>query len=229
MFGWSWRAIFWFNVFFGVIAVVSAAWVLPESSDPVRGRFDFGGFSSEPWRLGRLLLRSSWERRPGYRSWWIVVLFAFSICAALAFVITERRAANPILDVRYFKTPTFAGSNIIALTTYFGTFAIFFMVALYLQEVGEVSPLRLALDFIPLAVGMVVASLLTGRWVASWGPRIPMATGCALAGSRHSPYECQHLAPRRSGADRMDHVHRRGRCGHGYGAGDFGQPGQRSI
>ena len=65
---------------------------------------------------------------------------------------------------------------------YFGTFAIFFMVALYLQVVGSNSPLGLALNFVPLAVGMVAASLLTGRWVAVWGPRIPMATGCLLAG-----------------------------------------------
>ena len=42
--------------------------------------------------------------------------------------------------------------------------------------------LGLALNFVPLAVGMVAASLLTGRWVAAWGPRIPMATGCLLAG-----------------------------------------------
>jgi hypothetical protein len=49
--------------------------------------------------------------------------------------------------------------------------------------VGSDSPLGLALNFIPLAVGMVGASLFTGRWVAAWGPRIPMATGCILAGT----------------------------------------------
>lgn len=90
---------------------------------------------------------------------------------------------NPVLDVRYFRKGAFAGANIIAFTAYFGTFAIFFMVALYLQVVGSNSSLGLALNFIPLAVGMVAASLLTGRWVAAWGPRIPMATGCLLAGT----------------------------------------------
>ena len=65
----------------------------------------------------------------------------------IAFVIAELRAKNPVLDVRYFRRSTFAGSNIIAFTTYFGTFAIFFMVALYLQVVGSKSPLGLALQF----------------------------------------------------------------------------------
>ena len=43
VFGWSWRAIFWANVFFGVLAFISAVIVLPESSDPIRARFDFPG------------------------------------------------------------------------------------------------------------------------------------------------------------------------------------------
>jgi MFS family permease len=106
VYGWSWRAIFWFNVFFGTLAFVSAVIVLPESSDPVKARFDILGFL-----LGSL-----------------------------------------------------AGSNVIAFTNYFGTLAIFFMVALYLQVVGAKSPLGLALNFVPLAVGMVATSLLTGRW-----------------------------------------------------------------
>ena len=87
-----------------------------------------------------------------------------------------------MLNVRYFKKPAFATSTVIAFTVYFGTFAIFFMVALYLQVVVSVSPLGLALDFVPLAVGMVAASIFTGRWVAARGPRLPMATGCLLAG-----------------------------------------------
>jgi MFS family permease len=65
---------------------------------------------------------------------------------------------------------------------YFGTFAIFFMVALYLQVVGSNTSLRLALNFVPLAIGMVAAALFTGRWVAAWGPRTPMAVGCLIAG-----------------------------------------------
>ena len=109
-------------------------------------------------------------------------MFGLSVVMAIAFVAAELRAKNPVLNVRYFRIPTFAGANIIAFTAYFGTFSIFFMVALYLQVVGQKSPLGLALNFIPLAVGMVAASLATGRWVAVWGPRIPMATGCLLAG-----------------------------------------------
>ncbi|HEV3369730.1 MAG TPA: MFS transporter [Acidimicrobiales bacterium] len=182
VFGWSWRAIFWFNVFFGVLAFTSAAIVLPESSDPVRARFDIPGFLLGAVALGSLTFAIILGETAGYRTWWIDLLFFFSLAAAITFVFAELRAANPVLNVRYFKRSAFASSNIIAFTVYFGTFAIFFMVALYLQVVGSKSPLGLALNFVPLAIGMVVSSLLAGRWVAAWGPRIPMATGCLLAG-----------------------------------------------
>ena len=182
VFGWSWRAIFWFNVLFGVLAFASAAVVLPESSDPVQARFDFRGFVLGALALGLLTFGIILGETKGYRTWWIDLLFLLSLVAAVTFVVAELRAKNPVLNVRYFKKPAFASSNIIAFTAYFGTFAIFFMVALYLQVVVSVSPLGLALNFVPLAVGMVLAALLTGRWVALWGPRIPMATGCLLAG-----------------------------------------------
>jgi EmrB/QacA subfamily drug resistance transporter len=182
VFAWSWRAIFWANVFFGSLAFLSALIALPESSDPVRARFDIPGALLGALTLGTLTFAIILGETHGYRTWWIILLFLFALVGAIAFVATELRAKNPVLNVRYFRRPAFAGSNIIAFTVYFGTFAIFFMVALYLQVVGANPPLRLAFDFVPLAIGMVAASLLTGRWVAAWGPRIPLATGCFVAG-----------------------------------------------
>ncbi|MGH9079039.1 MAG: MFS transporter [Acidimicrobiales bacterium] len=182
VFGWSWRAIFWFNVFFGLLALASAAVVLPESADPVKARLDIAGFFLGALALGSVTFATILGETQGYATWWIALLYALSLFAALAFVWVELRADNPVLDVRYFKDRAFAGANVIACTVYFGTFALFFFVALYVQVVGSSSPLGTALDFLPMAFGMVVASVFTGRWVAAWGPRVPMATGCLVAG-----------------------------------------------
>ena len=138
--------------------------------------------SSERCLSDRSPSASSWEKPPATERGGSICSSSSPWPRCITFVLAELRAKNPVLNVRYFGKATFAGSNIIAFTAYFGTFAIFFMVALYLQVVGSNSPLGLALNFVPLAVGMVAASLLTGRWVGAWGPRIPMATGCFLAG-----------------------------------------------
>jgi predicted MFS family arabinose efflux permease len=178
---WSWRAVFWFNVVFGVLAFVTGARVLPENADPVRARIDLPGFV-----LGALMLASAafatiLGETAGYATWWIIGMYALAVVAGVCFVLVERRAANPVLNVSYFRRPAFAGSNFVAFATYFGTFSIFFFVALYLQIVGSESAYTTAVDFLPMAAAMVLASLFTGHWVAGAGPRVPMTIGCVLA------------------------------------------------
>ena len=82
-----------------------------------------------------------------------------------------------------FRRPPFAGSNFVAFAAYFGTFSIFFFTALYLQVVANATAYQTAVDFIPMAGGLIIASALTGPWVARIGPRIPMTVGCLLAGT----------------------------------------------
>ncbi|HZU78727.1 MAG TPA: MFS transporter [Acidimicrobiales bacterium] len=179
---WSWRAVFWFNLFFGLVALVGAAVTLPETSDPVDKRLDVFGFAFGAAALATASFATIAGETSGYATWWVILLYALSFASAVSFFHYERRAANPVLNLTYFRRPAFGGSNFVAFSTYFSTFAIFFFVALYLQAVAQVSAYTTAVDFLPMAAGMVIASIFTGRWVAATGPRIPMAVGCALAG-----------------------------------------------
>jgi EmrB/QacA subfamily drug resistance transporter len=178
---WSWRAVFWFNLIFGMLALVAAAIVLPENSDPVRARLDIPGFVLGALALACATFATIAGETAGYITWWVLLLYAVAVLGVVAFVLVELRAENPVLNVRFFRRPPFAGSTVLAFTTYFGIFSIFFFVALYLEVVGATSPFHLALDFIPMTVGMVLASVFTGRWVSRQGPRVPMTVGCVLA------------------------------------------------
>lgn len=179
---WSFRAVFVFNAVFGMVALIGLYAVLPENSDPVDRALDVRGFVLGAAAIVAATFATIDGESAGYTAWFVVVLYVLSVGAATAFIVDQRRAANPVLDVRYFRLPAFAGSNIIAFTAYFATFAIFFFVPLYVVEVGGVDGYRVALVFLPLALAMILASALTGRWVAASGPRGPMALGCLLAG-----------------------------------------------
>ena len=179
---YSFRAVFWFNLFFGLIALSGAALVLPESVNASRYRLDFAGFLLGAGALATASFAVIQGESSGYGSFKIVLLFAASLVLAIGFVRREQTAENPMLDLSFFRRPAFAGANIVAFCTYFGTFSIFFFVALYLQDVGTSSGYATALDFAPMAAAMMIASLLTGRWVARSGPRLPMTIGCILAG-----------------------------------------------
>ncbi len=178
----SWRAIFWFNLGFGVIAFVMAAVAVPESSDRQGRSIDYLGFFFGAAFLSCLSFAVIQGEDAGYTTNWIVALFVLCGVAGLAFVITEHRVKSPMLDLSLFRRPPFTGSNFVAFAAYFGTFSIFFFTALYLQVVAGASAYQTAIDFLPMAAGLIIVSALTGPLVARIGARWPMTIGCLLAG-----------------------------------------------
>ncbi len=178
----SWRAIFWFNLGFGVVAFVLATVTVPETSDRQGRRIDFAGFLFGAAFLSCMSVGVIQGEESGYTSPGIVALFVLCALSGVAFVVTERRVKSPMLDLNLFRRPPFAGSNFVAFVAYFGTFSIFFFTALYLQVVVNVSAYQAAIDFLPMAAGLIIVSALTGPLVARVGPRGPMVLGCLLAG-----------------------------------------------
>jgi EmrB/QacA subfamily drug resistance transporter len=177
----NWRAIFWFNLAFGVVALVAAAIWVPESSDPEGRRFDVPGTVLGAATLVCLTFAIIQGEISGYGAWWIDLLFAGAAIFAVAFVEVERRMSSPMIDVGLFRRPPFLGSNFVAFATYFGTFSIFFFTALYVQVVITQTAYQTALDFLPMAVALILGSALTGPWVGRMGARVPMVVGCVLA------------------------------------------------
>ncbi len=179
---WSWRAVFWFNLVFGALAFIVAAIALPESVNALRKRVDFAGFFFAAVILGTATFACIQGELTGYASGWVITLFIVSFLTIPIFYLAEKTAQSPMLEMGFFRRKSFTGSAFIAFATFFSIFSIFFFVALYLEVVASVSPYGLALDFLPLLGGIVVASLFTGRWVGQIGSRVPMTVGCLLAG-----------------------------------------------
>ena len=178
----SWRAIFWFNLGFGLLAFVLALVWVPESSDRQGRRIDVLGFVFGAAFLACMSFAVIQGEDSGYTAPWILMLFVLCGLSGVAFVVTERRVRSPMLDLAMFRRPPFTGSNFVAFVAYFGTFSIFFFTALYLQVVVGASAYQAAVDFLPMAAGLIIASALTGPLVARVGPRWPMTVGCLLAG-----------------------------------------------
>jgi EmrB/QacA subfamily drug resistance transporter len=179
---WSWRAVFWFNFVFGMIVLVVAFIALPESVNEIRRRIDFYGFVLAGAALGCATFATIAGETWGYRSSSVLLLYVIAAVCFLVYFIVESKTAYPMLNVKWVRNRAFAGSTVIAFTSYFAIFSIFFFVALYLEVVAAVGPYTLAVDFLPLLAGMVVASLFTGRWVGRVGSRVPLTVGCLLAG-----------------------------------------------
>ncbi|MBV9448780.1 MAG: MFS transporter [Streptosporangiaceae bacterium] len=177
---WSWRGIFWFNLAFGLTALIIAAIILPESADPAAARVDTAGTLLGAGALATLVYAVIYAEGAGFAAPVVITMLCVSAVLVTAFVWWERRPAYPLLDLRFFRVSAFTTGNIVAFCTYFATFAIFFFTALYLVEVANASGYRLALVFLPMTALMIVASVLAGRWTTIVSPRWSITAGCVL-------------------------------------------------
>ena len=179
---WSWRAIFVFNVAVGLVAIVGVRAILPEIVTPQRRRFDVPGYVLGALTITGATFATISGETNGFSTWWIQLLYVVSAVSLIAFVMVERKAEEPVLDLRFFRSPMFVSGNSLAFTSYFSTFSVFFFIPLYIELLGNTSSYALAVDFIPIAVCMIAASALSGRWIGRGGPGVPMVVGSIAAG-----------------------------------------------
>lgn len=177
----SWRTIFWFNLALGLVALVAAVVALPDSADREGRRLDVAGAVLGAAWVTVLTYAIIRGEQDGYSTTKILVLFGAAAVALVLFVLVEAFVADPLVDLSFFRSPTFTGANLVGFVTYFGLFTVFFFTALYLESVPGDSAGQLAGQFAPMAVGMVLAAALAGRWVGWMGPKVPMTVGCLLA------------------------------------------------
>jgi EmrB/QacA subfamily drug resistance transporter len=175
----GWRAVFWFNLACVLLLTVALRSV-PETRDPAAGPADLAGFVLGSGALAALVFAVIAGENHGYRTWWVVTLFAVGLVLLPVFRQAERRAAAPMVALALVRRPVVAAALAVAFAVYFGIFALFFFTALYLDAVVGYSGWRLAGAFAPLAATLILASLATGRWVARRGPRTPMVVGCVV-------------------------------------------------
>jgi EmrB/QacA subfamily drug resistance transporter len=177
---WDWRAIFWFDVTFGVLAFAATAAFLPENSDPDPRRIDIGGGVFGAAGLAALIFAVIQAETSGFSSPVVIVLLCVSALGGAAFVWWEARTERPLLDVRFLRVARFATPNVVAFCAYFATFAIFFFSALFLVEVSGFNGYQIAEVFLPMMVLMITASVLAGRWASTIGVRWLLTGGCAI-------------------------------------------------
>jgi EmrB/QacA subfamily drug resistance transporter len=170
----GWRAIFWINIPIGVAAFVLAALFVPESKAARARRVDVGGQLAVIVLLASLTYAIIEAPRVGWGSVDTVALLVVALVALATLIRHERRRADPLLDVRFFRSVPFAAATMTAVFA-FGAFAGFlFLNTLYLQDVRGFSALQAGLCMLPFAVMTMIFAPLSGRMVGSRGPRAPL-------------------------------------------------------
>jgi EmrB/QacA subfamily drug resistance transporter len=171
----GWRSIFWVNVPIGAVAIVLSRRYLPESRAEQPRRADVPGQVLVIAFLSSLTYAIIEAPRHGWASMEILALFAVSVLTLLVFFAVEKRVAAPLIDLRFFRSPPFAGAAGIATLNFLSFSGFLFLNTLYLQEARGYSALMAGVRTLPATSVVLVVSPFAGRLVARSGARIPLA------------------------------------------------------
>jgi EmrB/QacA subfamily drug resistance transporter len=179
----GWRAIFWVNLPVAAAAFVLVARYAPETKAPRPRRVDLPGQLLLIITLAALTYAVIEGPALRWGSALIVGLFAVALVGLAIFVLVEHHQDEPLLELRFFRSPPFAGAASMATLAFAILAGFLFLNTLYLQEVRGDSALMAGVATLPATVVIAVVSPLTGRLVAHRGSRLPMtAAGFFLGG-----------------------------------------------
>lgn len=177
--GIAWQWIFWLNVPVGLVLVPLAGRMLTESFGPAK-TLDVPGVALAGFGLFGLTFGIVRGQALGWTSTTVVTSITVGILLLVAFLFWERRAAAPMLPLRFFKARGFSATNGVAFAMFFGTFGSIFLLSQYFQTAQGYSPFEAGLRTLPWTGMPMLIAPIAGLLSDRIGSRPLMVAGLAL-------------------------------------------------
>ncbi|GHE24886.1 MFS transporter [Kitasatospora indigofera] len=182
--GLSWRWVFFAPVLLAGAILPAAALLIPREERPARpggGRFDLAGAVTSTAAALLLVLSVVRVGEPDAKLGVTVAAAVAGSALLAAFVLVERRAAEPLVRLGLLRSGPLVRANIGAMLFAGSFFGFQFVVTLYLQELRGWSPLQTGLALLAVGVDAVLAPTLTPRLVERFGTARVVLGGFCLA------------------------------------------------
>jgi EmrB/QacA subfamily drug resistance transporter len=173
----GWRSIFFLGALLGLAIIGVVLWKLKGEWTGAKGeRFDLAG--SVIYILGLVALVYGFTLLPAMAGVWLII---GGIIGLSAFTRWEMRTRSPVLDISLFRnSKAFTFSNLAALINYSATFAVSFLISLYLQYLKGFNPESAGLILVAMPAMQAIFSPLAGRLSDRIEPRLIASAGMAL-------------------------------------------------
>ncbi|MET9912825.1 DHA2 family efflux MFS transporter permease subunit [Streptomyces sp. NPDC006476] len=177
---YSWSSVFYTlgPVSLGVIALV--AWFVPRSKDPVPHRLDPLGLVLSGGFMALLVYTIIEAPDRGWTSAPSLLGFGGAVLVLIAFIISERRTDQPMLDVRLFRDMRFSAASAAVTISFFTLFGFIFLMTQFFQFVRTYSPLSTGVHLLPVAVSVAIGSTVGTRLAVRLGTKSVVTAGAAL-------------------------------------------------
>ncbi|SHL07792.1 MFS transporter [Actinacidiphila paucisporea] len=177
----SWRWVLLVNVPIGALVLVGAALWLTESRGATVRRLDVPGAVLVTGGVAAIAYGIAQTESHGWTSAVSLgpLIGGFAILAL--FTAVEARAAQPLIPLRLFTIRSVASANTVLFTAGAATFATWYFLSLYMQQVLHYSPIRTGLSFLPHTVAIIIGSKLAPRLMGRIDARLVAAAGGLVA------------------------------------------------
>jgi EmrB/QacA subfamily drug resistance transporter len=168
--GISWRWIFYVNIPFGLLALAVLGATLPASAARRRPSIDYAGAGLLASGLSAIVLvtslgGSTWD----WGSAQVVLIAALGVALIVAFLAVERSAREPVLPLSLLRDRVFAVAGGLSVIVGFALFGAITFLPLYFQTVDAASPTGAGLRLVPVIVGLLVTSIVSGQLISRVG------------------------------------------------------------
>ena len=172
----GWRSIFIVVIPLGLLVLALTMFKLKGEWAECGGEnFDISG--SIIYSIALVMLIYGFSILPGELG---IILVILGVIGILTFSLFELRIKNPVFEIRLFKNITFGFSSLAALINYSATFAVVFLLSLYLQYIKGLSPQSAGLILVAQPVVMAVTSPIAGRLSDKFSPGLIASIGMAV-------------------------------------------------
>ncbi|MFN8135305.1 MAG: MFS transporter [Bacteroidales bacterium] len=173
----GWRSIFWLNIPFGLFVIPATFFAIKtEWRDAADEHFDVTG--SVIYIISIAILMFSFSKLPDFSA---IVMTIAGLSGMVLFILNEKRVSFPILDMNLFTgNKVFAYSNLAALINYAATFAVTFLLSLYLQYIKGMTPSDAGMMLVTQPILMTLVASFSGRLSDKLDPRILSSAGMGI-------------------------------------------------
>jgi EmrB/QacA subfamily drug resistance transporter len=169
--GIGWRWAFWMNVPLGILAIASAALFLHlPQVERARPDLDVTGMALLALTSTGLVLTTTWGGTTyAWNSPLILAMAVATVAAAVAFVVVERRAEEPVMPPHLFRDRNFNLTTVAGLIIGISMFGALAYLPTYLQMVTGAGATKAGFLMIPMMAGLLVTSIAAGQLVSKTG------------------------------------------------------------
>lgn len=161
----SWRWIFFINIPLGIFSLVGIVLYFKEYRvKPVGKNLDIlGATLLSGFILGLLTLIITGGRELAVSSVPYILIAITTVISGIWFYKVEVKAANPVLNFNFFKSPSYTLGNVLVFFASFAIFSLFAYAPILLQGALSQSPIEIGYAMVSLSIGWSVGSLVAGR------------------------------------------------------------------